>query len=356
MVVILTFSLSGYGQDTLRTKTGWDMNLSGYINSNYILEFTENVDGSIHSIQNGLLPAALTFSASKVVSGWTVTPTFGIFYGLSSNQALAFSQVDARQVFFTASKPTSGTFTVGRNFGLFGFDAIIADFSLLGVGAGFLPQSPGLTTLGGIAYGYYYCDRLNQINYTTPDFGGFTATVGLYQGLDALLTDVSNDPSRPGIHGKLAYASDGFTASTSFINQASLTATGREVNATGFDVFAKVTAVEHLELVGYFSSGSGLEDVLLGTAILSDGGNEYSTNTFYVQGSYAFGANTLAVYYGQSSNTDLNDNNTRLSFHYRRAAFGAALFNVGFHLLGGSSDDVDKAGKTQLNAGFFLPF
>lgn len=351
--VMLCFA-SIYAQDTLRTKGGWELGFTGYVNTHYIVEVTED-NGSAHSVQNGLLPAALTFTASKKINDWTLTPTFGIFYGLASNQALAFSPVDARQVFFTAANDKSGTITAGRNFGLFGLDAILADVSLLGVGAGFTPQSPDHTTLGGIAYGYYYCDRLTQINYTTPDFSGFTATLGVYQGLDALLTDVTNDPSRPGIHGKLAYTSDIITASAAFINQGSLAGT-EEVSATGFDVFAKITAVENLSIVGYFSYGSGLEDVLLGTGLLSDGGNEYATNTFYGQAAYTIKGNTIALYYGQSNNTDIEDTNTRLSLHYQRPVFGGALINAGLNLLSGSNGGTDKLGKTQINVGFFLPF
>ncbi len=59
-----------------------------------------------------------------------------------------------------------GTFTLGRNFGLLAFDAIINDMTLPGVGvAGSASTaSPSNTTLGSIGFGYLYPDTLAQID------------------------------------------------------------------------------------------------------------------------------------------------------------------------------------------------
>jgi len=50
--------------------------------------------------------------------------------------------------------------------------------TLLGVGGGAL-NSGGSTTLGGIGSGYIYAAWKGQVAYTTPNFNGFQATVGI---------------------------------------------------------------------------------------------------------------------------------------------------------------------------------
>ena len=70
-----------------------------------------------------------------------------------------------------------GEFLLGRNIGLFGADAILND-RLPGVGAGNGNYAtPASTSLGSIGLGYIFTDWLPQINYTTPDLGGFKATI-----------------------------------------------------------------------------------------------------------------------------------------------------------------------------------
>jgi hypothetical protein len=93
-----------------------------------------------------------------------------------------------------------GTFTLGRNFGLFGFDAIVNDMTLLGVSVrgSMSGPSPANTSLGSIDFGYIYTDTLAQINYTTPVFGGANVTVGIFDPLNSL--------TEPGFHGKIGWS------------------------------------------------------------------------------------------------------------------------------------------------------
>ncbi|MEZ5583089.1 MAG: hypothetical protein R3F37_10300 [Candidatus Competibacteraceae bacterium] len=132
-----------------------------------------------NGVTNGLLPSSLIFSADTTQNGYDISAKVGVYYGATSNTALAFSTVDARQVFLTFGNDSMGTVLVGRNFGLFGFDVIINDMTLLGLGGAFAPADPGHTSLGGLGFGYVYTDRLSQINYTTPDFSGFKLTLSI---------------------------------------------------------------------------------------------------------------------------------------------------------------------------------
>ena len=222
------------------------------------------------SIQNGLLPASLNASAATSQDGWDISANINVYYGTVSSangsgaDALAFSTVDARQVFMTFGKPDVGTFKFGRDFGLFAFDVIINDMTLLGSGAAFAASEPGHTTLGGLGYGYAYTDRLSQINYTTPDFSGFTATVGLFQPFSGNGATAGEDA---GMHGKLTYAWGGDVSgkvSVSFLTQeVNNTASGSTSDIQGFDLFAMVSMGE-LSVAGYFGDAEGMTTLAIG--------------------------------------------------------------------------------------------
>jgi predicted porin len=193
--------------------------------------------------------------------------------------------VDARQVYLTFGKSNVGTFKMGRDFGLFGFDAIINDMSLLGVGAGFVASDPGHTTLGGLAYGYVYTDRLAQIDYTTPNWGGFQGTIGVFQGFDGAgqdpdgtgpLTTAVNNADTPGYHAKVSYSWTGPApgmVSASYLKQDVVVATTNATTSAvigrsddeiqGWDVFAKVN-IGPVGLLGYYYDGEGMTSLAIG--------------------------------------------------------------------------------------------
>jgi hypothetical protein len=227
------------------------------------------------SVQNGLLPASLNFSAATNQDGWDISANVNVYYGIDSAgtngsnaagaDALKFSTVDARQVYLTFGKSNVGTFKMGRDFGLFGFDAIINDMSLLGVGAGFVASEPGHTTLGGLAYGYVYTDRLAQIDYTTPNWGGFQGTLGIFQGFDG---NGANSADTPGYQAKVAFNWTGPApgmVSASYLHQDVVTtaapATDDEIK--GWDVFGKVN-VGPVGLLGYYYNAEGMTSLAIG--------------------------------------------------------------------------------------------
>ena len=288
---------------------------------------------SVSNIGNGLLPAAITFGVATTQDGFDIAAHFGLYPGIATNDGgspnlqqgpvgqqtntgLGTTGLDVRQVFMTFGNKDIGTFTLGRNFGLFGFDAIINDMTLPGVGVAGSASgpTPSNTTLGSIGFGYIYVDTLAQIDYTTPDFAGFNATIGIFDPVNALDAAGSADgpalaKKAPGVHGKVAYTAPlgedmKFYVSGTFIYQKQDYATGattfNEFNSTGFDVFAKF-AVAGFEADASYYHGKGMGTT--GLFILADDGfgNARKSDGYLLQGTYKIGKVKLGVNYGVSN-------------------------------------------------------
>ena len=281
---------------------------------------------SVSSVDNGLLPAAITFGISTTQDGIDIGAHFGFYPGIvthsggnpnggGTNDALGTAGLDVRQVYLTFGNKDMGTFLVGRQIGLFGEDAILNDMTLLGVGGpgGAATTAPGNTTLGGIGLGYIYTDWLAQIDYTTPDFAGFTLTGGIFEPIDSLSDPGTPETHKaPGFHGKAAYTlpiSDGvkFYASATFITQeqdydfggGTDPTTHVGYTGTGYDLFAKID-VQAFEAFGYYYHGSGLGTTAL-FLLSTDGlGHKRDSDGYMAQLSYKFGPAKLGVNYGDS--------------------------------------------------------
>ncbi len=154
-----------------------------------------------NSIRSGLLPSNLVLSLATNQLGWDIGFTAGAYFGgnnvdpgaenangAGSPIGLGTPGIDLRQVFGTIGTPEYGTLKIGRDLGLFGGEAILNDFTLLGVGTPAGNAAPGNTSLGRIGLGYIYADWLPQITYTTPTWNGFTATAAMMTPLDEINT------------------------------------------------------------------------------------------------------------------------------------------------------------------------
>jgi predicted porin len=206
-----------------------------------------------------------------------------------------------------------GTVLVGRNFGLFAFDAIINDMTLLGVGAAFASANPGHTSLGGLGFGYVYTDRLAQINYTTPDFSGFKATLGVFQPLNGVATvGDANNSSGIGFQGKASYQWEGTvkgTLSTSFLTQGmDVTAAGKTTNVYGWDVFGKV-GFDNFDFLAYYYQAEGMTTLAIGGLIFPgfDGitGDGEESKGYMLQGTYTFGNTRFGINWAESKQTEV---------------------------------------------------
>ena len=94
--------------------------------------------------------------------------------------------MDARTNYLSFGKPNVGTFN-GRDVGLFQSNAILNDMTLIGVGGGGgQARNINTTPLGGIGAGWRNAGtRIQpQITYTTPNFNGFSATIGAFDNKD----------------------------------------------------------------------------------------------------------------------------------------------------------------------------
>jgi hypothetical protein len=192
--LLVTCAPAAYAIDV--TAGDWKISFDGNVNADYIyancaaLNTAVAVTGGLtcvapgdgqrasSSVSNGLLPAALSFSAATTQAGYDIAVTFGLYPGISTNQggypnsagvansnsALGTAGLDVRQVFLTFGNSDMGTVLAGRNIGLFQADAILNDMTLQGVGAGGSNAAPTNTSLGSIGFGYIYTDWLAQIN------------------------------------------------------------------------------------------------------------------------------------------------------------------------------------------------
>jgi len=213
---------------------------------------------------NGLLPNFLSVSGSTRQNDLDVGFTISLQPGTQNNGAL--NQVDVktvgsngglnnRQAFLTFGDKSWGSIKMGKDLGIFASDAILSDMTLLGVGAS---NGPGNTTLGRIGAGYIYADWKPQFAYTTPNFSGFQATVGVSQAFvsTSAITNVA-------VVGSLSAASF-LTAATDASTNANLAYEGKAsyaFNANGVD--GKVWVSGIAQHVGTFG-------VAVGTAVTSN--------------------------------------------------------------------------------------
>jgi predicted porin len=336
----------------------WDLGLGGNVNTYYTVTTCDAgklgagggtmaglacldadtgtfADANTHSVSNGLLPASLNFSAKTKQEGYDLSGNVNVYYGVASSQggangdALDFSSVDARQVYMTVGNEKMGTVKAGRDFGLFGFDAVIGDMSLQGTGASFASAGPGHTTLGGLGYGYVYTDRLAQINWTSPKKNGVEATLGVFNPLDGQESNgkSTGDGGQPGLHGKISYDVDNGNGvkthlSASALNQKVKLSNGQKPSIQGTDVFARVD-INKASLAGGYFQGEGMDTLGIGGIVFpgfsSTTGEAEKAKGYMAQASYKLNKTKLGVNYAQSKQTNLtkvkNDKVTLGAYH-----------------------------------------
>jgi predicted porin len=387
----------------------WTFSVDGNVNVHYIYSSCEGVDktkavagglactgtksgSSVSDVGNGLLPAAITFGIATQQEGFDIGAHFGFYPGIATNNggspnlgqgasngatntALGTTGLDVRQVYMTFGNKDMGTFLLGRNFGLFGFDAIINDMTIPGVGvAGSMSSAnPANTSLGSIGLGYIYTDTLAQMNYTTPDFAGFTGTLGIFNPVNSLTNGDTVAPKKqPGFHGKLAYtnqlnAQTKLYASAAFIDQKqdyiNAGGTAYSYNSFGADVFGKLDWND-LEGFLYYYHGSGLGTT--GLFVLSDdgAGHKRSSSGYLAQLTYKINRVKLGVNYGESRLNLAPGENVPALVKSNRKVTGGVYYSLtkNLTLLSEISDVRAKAhsgdsnSSVNFNVGAFLSF
>ena len=404
------------GAVDLKTGDGdWTFSIDGNVNVDYIYSSCEsassavavgggltcvgsaNGSSSVSNIGNGLLPAAFVFGVATTQAGIDLTAHLGLYPGIatndggspnlqagtgngSSNTALGSTGLDIRQVYMTFGTKTAGTFTLGRNIGLFGADVILADMTLPGVGApgSAATAAPSNTTLGGIGWGYIYTDWLAQMDYTTPDFSGFNATLGIFDPLNSLSepAGAETQPKKaPGFHAKVTWTlpfSEGnkFYASVAYLTQQQdyIDAGGTPYSYTGngVDVFGKLD-IQGLEVVGYYYHGTGLGTTALFLLGAFGDGNTRTSDGYFGQVTYKFGDLKLGVNYGRSNLKYANSADQTANpnlLNYNQKVTGGIYYsltkNLTLLLEGSGTKSASQAGGsnsgTTVNVGAYLGF
>jgi predicted porin len=250
------------------------------------------------TIGNGLLPNALITSVKSKQGEYDVAGTIGIMAHTATDSAIAAnSGVDVRQAFLSFGNAGMGTVKLGRDYGIFGSNAILGDMTLLGAGAPVQATQRGRVTLGHIGAGYTYLGTYGQVAYSSPKMGAAKFDA-------ALVSPVSNGGgfnagSQPQLQLQLGYGMDSWKTWLGAKTQKfEAPAGGADFRMNGVELGASYSSGA-LGLMANVQSGTGL-------GILADGdqGDIRSTN-YLVQATYKTSDKLkLGVGYGVSRNRE----------------------------------------------------
>ena len=270
-------------------------------------------------INTGLLPSWLGFTGKTRQNDLDVEFTMSLQPNVSDNSAAGDNKTPLfRQTYLSFGDKSWGSIKLGKDIGIFASDAILNDMTLLGVGGG-AGNSGAATTLGGIGSGYIYAAWKGQIAYTTPNFNGFQATVGMTNPNQ--VAGVTGNQDRYGFEGKASYSfAQGDFSGKVWVSGATYDASIATVAASAATDYAfavdAVTASSRTVSVGdigatlstagftatgYYYQGKGAGTTLLG-ANGWNGVNKRDSDGGYVQLTYALPTKTkIGFAYGISN-------------------------------------------------------
>ncbi len=309
----------------------WTLDVSGNVNaytSVTSVDKAETVSGGVvgsytsertkKGINTGLLPAWIGFTGKSRQNDLDVE--FGIsfqpsvsensFHGDGSNGLTGGSVNQTflnRQTYLSFGDKSWGSVKMGKDLGIYASDAILNDMTLLGVGAGAgLSGATGNTTLGGIGSGYQYAAWKGQFAYTTPNWNGFQATVGIVN--PNMFGNAAVEQSQFGYEGKASYAFTGdvsgkvWTSFASYDVDASKTDSWSSKRINAYDLGATVN-VAGFGLTGYVYDGRGNGITALGLSGLeASTGKRRDGNGGYAQATYVIPFGTkIGLAYGVSN-------------------------------------------------------
>jgi predicted porin len=319
----------------------WTVDIGGVVNAYYTSTNFSGDDAtagsrgngkSVNNITTGLLPNYLAVSGKSRQNDLDIAFTISINPGASTTQAgIQSAQQENRQAFLTIGDASWGSVKLGKDLGIYASDAILNDMTLLGVGSAAGSLAGNTTTLGRIGRGFMYADWKSQVAYTTPNWNGFQATVGVTQGWNAIGSTTGADSARldtsagstersgnaPAMEAKASYAWTGDVAGkvwASAISQSvkgltnaspdgsaanNLTDTSDRANA--WDIGANVN-VAGFGLTGYYGQGRGIGQTVQLANGFDKNGKRRDSDQWYVQATYALPTATkLGVAWGEST-------------------------------------------------------
>jgi len=292
-------------------------------------------ESSNQSINTGLLPAWLGFTGTTRQNDLDVSFTISMQPNVSDNGVTGDGKTPLfRQAFLTFGDKSWGSVKMGKDLGIFAGNAILNDMTLLGVG-GLYGNSGAATTLGGIGTGYIYAAWKGQITYTTPNFNGFTAKIGITnpnqvvdsardQGLlGAGLTSHYQD--RFGVEGQLEYA---FSNGKVWVSGATYNVQSGDAAATDYDAEAvdigATFNMGNLGITGYYYTADGAGTTTWGNLGANTSGVTRESDGGYIQATYVIPSGTkLGVAYGVSSIDSLTTDTNNMLDENKRWTVGA---------------------------------
>jgi predicted porin len=295
----------------------WTLDIGGNVNTYATWSKTDNdatvlggltgglKDQTVSNITTGLLPNYLSVSGTTRQNDVDVAFTISINPGSSTTAGGGQSAAqENRQAFMTFGDKSWGSIKLGKDLGIYASDAILNDMTLLGVGSAAGILAGNTTTLGRIGSGFMYADWKSQIAYTTPNFNGFQATVGITQAWNqqAISTSVSAASTQrggasPAFEGKASYsfAANDVTGkvwvsgiSQKQAGQMAFQGVGQTVDdsvAIGGDIGANINFAG-FGLTGYYYGGQGMGTTIQFRDGYSINGKQRDSQGGYVQATY----------------------------------------------------------------------
>jgi hypothetical protein len=327
---VLALSATAANAGIIIPAGDWTVDISGNVNSysNWTrFTGTSGIKGALatanatgtrsaNTMSTGLLPNFLSVAGSTRQNDLDVTFLISINPGSFSTEAASGGSLEEhRQAFLTFGDKSWGTVKIGKDLGIYASDAILNDMTLLGVGsgAGTRSSSGSTTTLGRIGTGFQYADWKTQIAYTTPNFSGFQATVGLTQAWDLKTSDdtlsLDGNGSRGGAgsayEGKASYsfAANDVTGKVwvSGLAQTVKVGANGEKDAWSADIGANVN-VAGFGLTGYYYAGEGTGTTFMFQDGYTVAGKKRDVDGGYVQATYVLPTKTkVGVSWGESN-------------------------------------------------------
>lgn len=295
----------------------WTLSVSGNVNSHAVFAECDTSGNTVDanallctgenasSVSNGYIPASIMWTVATQQQGYDLSANVALEPGLTTNAAFNGQDDDqAIRAYLLAGKKGQGTLKAGRDYGVFALDVILADMSLIGVGAHGLVKSPLNTSFGSVGYGYIFTDRISQITYSTPVGESGEATFGVFQPLDlislgaGISTTGDSGSALPGVHGKLRYNMEKGFISASFLSQ-NVEGGNADYIATAVDLTASYT-FDDLGMVAscYSAKGVGTAGLFIDAADIN--GEARDSYGCFGQLTYQMDQTKLGISYGQT--------------------------------------------------------
>jgi predicted porin len=342
---VLALSASAANAGIVIPAGDWTLDVNGNVNafanmtkfSGSATEVVGGINGRrqtnedrTQGINTGLLPSWLGFTGKTRQNDLDVEFTISFQPNVSDQSGAVHGDSLTplnRQSYLSFGDKSWGSFKLGKDIGIFASDAILNDMTLLGVGAG-AANSGGATTLGGIGTGYIYAGWKGQVAYTTPNFNGFQATVGIVNPNQIAGGDAAQSVARLqyqdrfGVEGKASYAfSANDVTGKVWVSGASYDVTYADTRASykasAADIGANVN-VAGFGLTGYYYKGDGAGTTLFGAQGSTSTGGKRDSDGGYVQATYilptktkiglAYGISSLDAAGGETPTTLVKDN------------------------------------------------